>query len=126
MQSTLELIKALFASINSAYLIMADKKLDGSDLAFILPLIFKWQEGIKDLTFAKDAANATEDSIENLFKLASVELNAVPTKQRYAIVNMVKGYYCTYWIIAGHTVNAMIKEIDKHGPAAVIQMYSAA
>lgn len=128
MQSTLELIKALFASITAAYNIKADDEVDGNDLVFVLPLIFKWQEGIKDLNFAIEASRATPEGIDAMFDIAAKEElgTIIPEKIRYAIKNMAKGYYVTYWVTAGHTAEAMVRELKKHGEGAFIAKYSAA
>ena len=98
MKETTELLTAIFKTVNSIKLAMADKKIDVNDLQYLLPLIFTWQEGVKDLTFAQEARTATPEQIDQAFAAAGKELTAYPDAFRYALITSVKGYYTTYWM----------------------------
>ena len=123
MKQTTEFLVAGFKTVNAYALAKKDGKLDGSDLQFALPLVFAWQEGIKDLTFAQDAAGASPSDIDIAFETASRELTAVNPNWAYAFTNAAKGYYCTYWGIATTSFQAgylaALRAVEARGLKAV-------
>lgn len=126
MKQTTEFFGAGFATVNGYAEAKKDGKIDGNDIQFALPLIFKWQEAVKDLTFATEASNATPASIDKMFDDVHGELSSsnMTGDFKYAFTNSVKGYYCTYWGISNTSFQAgklaALAEVKKRGAAAVL------
>lgn len=128
MKETTEFLRAGFKTVNAYALAKADGKLDGSDLQFALPLVFSWQEGIKDLRFAQEAAAAAPADIDAAFAEAGKELTAVTPEFAYAFTNSAKGYYTTYWGISNTAFQAgyaaAVKAVKARGADAVIRDFA--
>ncbi len=126
MKETTEFLRAGFKTVNAYALAKADGKLDGTDLQFALPLVFTWQEGIKDLRFAQEAAAATPAQIDAAFNTASTELgSAIDPNWKYAFTTAAKGYYATYWGISNTAFQAgrlaALKEVKAKGAEAALK-----
>lgn len=98
MKETKELLAALFQTVNAIALASKDGKLGTDDIAMLIPLIFAWQEAVKDLRFAGEAANAKPADIDNLFSDTDGQLSALHPETRYGIVTLTKGAYVGYWL----------------------------
>lgn len=106
MKETRELGLALAGTLNSVAQANADGKLDLADLQYFFDDIFKWQEAIKDLTFAQEAALSDEADVEILFKDVRGQLNAFNSEISYDIATGLKGIYCIYRLAARAGWNA--------------------
>ena len=126
MKETTEFLQAGFASVNGYAEAKRDGKLDGNDIQFVIPLFFKWQTGIQNLTFPQDAAAATPAAIEAAFVTASKELTSsnMTANFKYGFTQAVKGYYTTYWLISNVSFQAgrlaALEEVKKKGATAVL------
>lgn len=100
MKETTELFVALFQTVNSIVLAAKDGKLDANDIALLIPLIISWQQAVKDLRFAQEAAAATPAQIEAAFNTASNQLGALAPDVKAAVVGISKGAYYGYWLAA--------------------------
>lgn len=126
MQQTTEFFQAGFASVNAYAEAKKDGKLDGNDVQFVIPLFFKWQTGIQNLTFPQDAAKATPQAIEAAFVTASQELTStnMTPNFKYGFTQAIKGYYTTYWMISNVSFQAgrlaALAEVKQKGATAVL------
>lgn len=129
MKETTELFVAAFKSVNTASLVMADKKLDPNDLQYILPLVFSWQAAIKDLTFAQEASKATGAQVDAAFATAAKELTNLAADTAVGVTNAAKGYYSTYWLAvkdgAAAGKSELLAEIKAFGLPAVLAAHNA-
>ena len=126
MKQTTEFLQAGFASVNGYAEAKKDGRLDGNDIQFVIPLFFKWQTGIQDLTFPQDAAKATPQAIEAAFVTASQELTSsnMTANFKYGFTQAMKGYYTTYWLISNVSFQAgrlaALAEVKQKGATAVL------
>ena len=95
-------------------------------LVQVIPLFFKWQTGIQNLTFPQDAAKATPQAIEAAFVTASQELTSanMTPNFKYGFTQAIKGYYTTYWLISNVSFQAgrlaALEEVKQKGATAVL------
>jgi len=96
MKETTEFLEAVAGTINSGFQAAVDGKIGVEDLAYFFDDIGRWQAGVKDLTFAQEAAKSTAASTDAAFNAAAKQLLNVPPEVAYNITALLKGLYCAY------------------------------
>lgn len=117
MKETTEFLEALTGTVNSGFQAAADGKLGVEDIAFFFDDISRWQEGIKNLTFAQEAAKSTPEGVENAFAAANAQMGNVPPALRYDITNALKGFYSLYRLGVAHGKQQALASLHGYKPA---------